>query len=208
MNDLDWRRRAACREFSSDLWFPEQSNQSKRAVDICHVCPVRRQCAEDAVKRDERWAIVAGFRCGEKKEREAMKDWLGAPVVQAPKPRHYVRSENPGRCVDCDMPTASRAAMKRGDARYGGRGRCERCYQILRRDQDPESPDARIPAGPVREHLKALAGVMSRSEIIAATGLSEGVLSGLLYDFRGKPRQTVTRDTASKAYSVQIGVDA
>jgi hypothetical protein len=208
MTDIDWRQRAECRRYPSELWFPEHSNQSQRAVDICTSCPVRRQCAEEAVRRDERYAIVAGFRCGEKKERDALKDWLGNAPEKAPKPRHYVRAQNPGRCVDCDMPTASRANKKRGDARYGGRGRCERCYQILRRDQEPDSPDARIPAGPVREHLKALDAVMSRNEIIAATGLSKGVVNGLLYDFRGRQRQTVTKDTAAKAFSVQIGANA
>ncbi|UGT71874.1 WhiB family transcriptional regulator [Nocardia gipuzkoensis] len=159
MTDNEWRKKASCRAHSSELWFPERSNQSKTAVEICHACPVRRQCAEDAVKRDERWAIVAGFRCGEKKERDALKDWLNGTVVQAPKPRQTVRS----------------------------RSSCER-----------------IPAGPASEHMKALAEVMRYDELIAITGLTAGVVSGLLYGRRGKPRQTVRKEDAEKVFSVQI----
>ncbi|WP_159840163.1 WhiB family transcriptional regulator [Nocardia sp. CY41] len=163
MSDNEWRKKASCRAYSSELWFPERSNKAKTAVDICHACPVRRDCAEDAIKRDERWAIVAGFRCGEKKERDALKAWLDGDVAQAPKPRHYVRS----------------------------RSACER-----------------IPAGPASEHLKALAEVMRYDELIAITGLTAGVVSGLLYGRRGKPRQTIRKEDAEKVFSVQLEVSA
>ncbi|WP_454199522.1 WhiB family transcriptional regulator [Nocardia sp. Marseille-Q1738] len=215
MTDLDWRQQAECRRYPSELWFPDHSNQSRPAIEICvgtetrPGCPVRRQCAADAVKRGEKWAIVAGFRCGEKKERDALEAWLGTPVVPAPKPRHYVRSENTGRCVDCHMPTASRVNRKRNEARYGGKGRCERCYQVLRREeQKADDPKARIPADAAREHAKSLAAMMTLDEIVALAGISKSVLNGLLYGFRGKPRLTISKEDAAKVFSVQVGVSA
>ncbi|MFE7799060.1 WhiB family transcriptional regulator [Nocardia sp. NPDC057440] len=77
--EADWKTKAACRNHPCpDLWFPD-TNGGTYAEQICKACPVRRQCGEDAVKRDERYAIVAGFRCSASDQRDELRVWLGLP---------------------------------------------------------------------------------------------------------------------------------
>lgn len=79
MTDPDWKLRASCRGHADpDLWFPD-SNGATTAQSVCLECPVRRQCGQDAVARDERYAIAAGFRCTDSHQRDALRRWLGLP---------------------------------------------------------------------------------------------------------------------------------
>lgn len=58
---MDWRHRAACREYDPEKWFPvgnsgpaiEQMNEAKA---ICEVCPVKQACLS--------WALASGQDAG------------------------------------------------------------------------------------------------------------------------------------------------
>lgn len=45
---------------------------------------------------------------------------------------------NPGSCIKCAKPMRSRKDLSGHGVRYGGRGRCERCYRQLRRDLEKQ----------------------------------------------------------------------
>lgn len=62
-----WQNQALCRRFPSDWWFPtgtEDSDRTAQAISICSRCPVRRDCAIDAVQATppHRYGIWAGIR--------------------------------------------------------------------------------------------------------------------------------------------------
>ncbi|WP_280186234.1 MULTISPECIES: WhiB family transcriptional regulator [Nocardia] len=216
-DEVKWQDRGACAKHPWQMWFPEYSNQTAEAIDICvNECPVRKECARYAVACGESNAIAAGFRCNSVREREAMKRWVGGDCTADVRPRrHYVRKRakttmpNPGFCAGCKAVTISRGApIEPGQRRYHGGGYCDTCYRKMRRKEIRDSlGDAapRVPAGPARKHLLALqAAGMRRSEIVAATGLSYGTLYGIAHPPGGKLRERITPRTAQKILSVPV----
>lgn len=64
---MTWREAAVCRSSDPDLWFPPSHQQRPPAIDICRTaCPVRRECALDALLNNERFGIWAGVRLDRK----------------------------------------------------------------------------------------------------------------------------------------------
>ena len=61
--DRHWRAHAACADHYPDLWFPERGEWdiAKAARRICHTCPVRRECVDQAFRTDERFGIWGGL---------------------------------------------------------------------------------------------------------------------------------------------------
>jgi WhiB family redox-sensing transcriptional regulator len=62
----DWHKDAACRGHRiPDLWFPEPGDpltgiRTARALWICSRCPVREECLDEAVKKNEKHGIRGG----------------------------------------------------------------------------------------------------------------------------------------------------
>jgi WhiB family redox-sensing transcriptional regulator len=61
-----WRRRAACRDADTNLFFPaggagEAVEQIEAAKAICAVCPVRDECLEFALSTNQRDGIWGGL---------------------------------------------------------------------------------------------------------------------------------------------------
>lgn len=62
-SDTDWQSKAACKNMSIDMFFPEQEPTDKKtehyipAKKICAICPVRNECLMYAMRmeEDERW---------------------------------------------------------------------------------------------------------------------------------------------------------
>lgn len=61
----EWRYGAACKESGYDArwWFPEvkSQNNSKKAVAVCDVCPVRVECLEYALALPEPHGVWGGM---------------------------------------------------------------------------------------------------------------------------------------------------
>jgi WhiB family redox-sensing transcriptional regulator len=49
-----------CRTEQADLWFAEHPEQLGRAQNLCHGCPIRRQCLAGALRRREPWGVWGG----------------------------------------------------------------------------------------------------------------------------------------------------
>lgn len=81
---LDWMDRARCRHYTADWWsVPHPGNE--RAKQICHGCPVKRECAEWG--KDLSSVIVAGKT-------------------------HYIAKREPRHCVHCGAPFESDSAKQ------------------------------------------------------------------------------------------------
>lgn len=58
--EAEWRRRAACRDQPTELFFPHRGEEAMRrlALAICRRCPVREECL--ATHRREPFGIFGG----------------------------------------------------------------------------------------------------------------------------------------------------
>ena len=45
----EWRKRAACREVDTFVFFPETDEEADAALAVCATCPVREDCLEFAL---------------------------------------------------------------------------------------------------------------------------------------------------------------
>lgn len=87
--DREWDRDAKCRDEDPELFFPSKDGPvpyrfvAAQAKAICHgrdgrpECPVREQCLEDAIARDELFGIRGGMSHRERnalvRKREQMR---------------------------------------------------------------------------------------------------------------------------------------
>lgn len=95
--DTTWRDEAACVGTDLDLWFPsvgEQvaSHRVREALAICWACPVRTECADDALA-DPPSHDVAGIRGG-MTHRQRARARRGEPWTPDPKRRMRIRRKD------------------------------------------------------------------------------------------------------------------
>ena len=62
MSDRTCRERLSvpCHEEEPDLWFAESPVELERAKALCADCPIRRECLDSALERQEPWGVGAG----------------------------------------------------------------------------------------------------------------------------------------------------
>lgn len=56
----NWADSAACRDMTSDIFFPEQGNPCSAARRVCATCVVRDECLEHALAFNERHGVWGG----------------------------------------------------------------------------------------------------------------------------------------------------
>jgi len=49
-----------CHVGDPDLWFAENPADLERAKELCGGCPIRRQCLDAALEREEPWGVWGG----------------------------------------------------------------------------------------------------------------------------------------------------
>lgn len=57
---LAWQEFARCAEVDPEIFFPVQGAPTRPAKEICRVCPVRRECLQDALDQDVQWGVWGG----------------------------------------------------------------------------------------------------------------------------------------------------
>jgi WhiB family redox-sensing transcriptional regulator len=67
---IPWQERARCREYDPEVFFPEKGGSSREAKRICAECPVRIECLNYALRRDERYGVWGGMS---ERERRRLK---------------------------------------------------------------------------------------------------------------------------------------
>jgi WhiB family redox-sensing transcriptional regulator len=55
-----WRHEAACRDFDTDVFFPDSDENAGPAIAICATCPVREQCLDFALSTNQADGIWGG----------------------------------------------------------------------------------------------------------------------------------------------------
>ncbi|MFB6626464.1 WhiB family transcriptional regulator [Streptomyces sp. NPDC056374] len=65
-----WFDDGLCAQTDPDLFFPEKGGSTKGAKDVCQECPIRTECADYAIDRDERWGVWGGLS---EKERRRLR---------------------------------------------------------------------------------------------------------------------------------------
>lgn len=69
--ELDWRRRGLCSDFSvdPDMWFSVETGTRRLAQHLCLVhCPVLKECRKEMEKFSYRGVVVAGVIWSEKED--------------------------------------------------------------------------------------------------------------------------------------------
>lgn len=76
-----WWNHGACRGHDPNLWFPEwpKPNEYRQARKICATCPVRKQCLDDALKRETGSLRYGMFGGTTPLERERISENNGHP---------------------------------------------------------------------------------------------------------------------------------
>lgn len=74
---MKWRRKARCRGMDPGFFYPDhgRGDQIAEAKAVCHECPVRSECLEQALELDEQYGIWGGMSVKERKEEKARR-WL------------------------------------------------------------------------------------------------------------------------------------
>ncbi|MDR0951102.1 MAG: WhiB family transcriptional regulator [Candidatus Ancillula sp.] len=77
-NYKTWKKKAKCSELDPELFFPigtsdAAKEQEKKAIDICHSCPVCEECLEKAIADKQEIGVWGGTT--EKIRKEMRKDF-------------------------------------------------------------------------------------------------------------------------------------
>jgi WhiB family redox-sensing transcriptional regulator len=59
--DLDWQDAALCAQADPEAWYPEKGGSTKEAKQICRACPVRMECLQYALDREDWFGIWGGL---------------------------------------------------------------------------------------------------------------------------------------------------
>jgi WhiB family redox-sensing transcriptional regulator len=65
-----WQEQGLCAQTDPEAWFPERGEPSRAAKAVCLRCPVRTDCLDAALERDELFGIWGGLS---RQERAAIK---------------------------------------------------------------------------------------------------------------------------------------
>ena len=67
---MNWRDRAACANVDPELFYPEKGGKNDKAKAVCRGCPVKVECAKDALAMGDRWGVWGGLS---ERERRRLK---------------------------------------------------------------------------------------------------------------------------------------
>lgn len=63
-----WMDDALCAQTDPEAFFPNKGESTKEAKKTCMACPVRQQCLEYALERDERFGVWGGLSVRERRK--------------------------------------------------------------------------------------------------------------------------------------------
>lgn len=75
-----WRSQALCAQIDSEIFFPDKGGSTKDAKQICSLCPVRLECLQTALDREERFGVWGGLSERERRRLNAPR----RPKIPAP----------------------------------------------------------------------------------------------------------------------------
>lgn len=228
----DWLDHAWCkRSGQGDRWIypdgrnPPADRTPQNARNRCAPCPVQHECARYTLQRTLPFDMIQAGKAWGRTEIERLRTAQElADEHQLPRPTSVTNNRgtktgstytpNPGRCARCQRFLMSNThKLGRGEARYGGRGMCDRCYKRTIREEDrasrprqphPGLPDSIIQDNHARsrqrqERVEATRGLITdmdnnyaamRAELIRRYKCSESTAEKYIIDARRRIRET------------------
>lgn len=61
IDSIEWRTKARCKNADPRLFFPDKTNSTRPAKDLCSACTVQKECLEYALVNHERHGIWGGY---------------------------------------------------------------------------------------------------------------------------------------------------
>lgn len=58
---IAWRFRGSCVQHDVRLWFTERTKPTRRVLDMCRDCPVRRLCLASSIAYAEEFGVWGGY---------------------------------------------------------------------------------------------------------------------------------------------------
>jgi WhiB family redox-sensing transcriptional regulator len=83
-SEEDWYEQALCSQTDPDAFFPEKGGSTKEAKRICLGCPVKKQCLQWALDKDERFGVWGGLSERERRRLKRRIDIDPAEVGDVP----------------------------------------------------------------------------------------------------------------------------
>jgi hypothetical protein len=83
--DADRLVGATCSEIGATFWFPDQGHHGREerlARELCHSCPVRRDCLRIALESEDRitqWGVWAGYTAVKLRRMRRLLELLACP---------------------------------------------------------------------------------------------------------------------------------
>lgn len=111
----EWQEQAVCTQVDPAIFYPDKGTPLDDARRVCAVCPVREECLQAALDRDERFGVFGGASV---RQRIAMKRKAQQLPRLEPKPVDH-RSEREARIVSLagsglsDIQIATRVGVSR-----------------------------------------------------------------------------------------------
>ncbi len=68
LEERPWAVFSACRDADPDIFFGATKEETKQALALCGVCPVRSDCLEHALEARERFGIWGGTTESERRK--------------------------------------------------------------------------------------------------------------------------------------------
>jgi WhiB family redox-sensing transcriptional regulator len=97
---VPWQDRARCRDYDPEVFFPEKGGSSREAKRICAECPVRIECLNYALRRDERYGVWGGMSERERRRLKRMASWSSRKEVNDASSQEVDAEEGDGQEVD------------------------------------------------------------------------------------------------------------
>lgn len=76
-----WTASALCAQTDPEVFYPEKGESTLPAKRVCARCPVRSECLEEALSRNERYGVWGGL--SERERRALLRSSAGAGVELA-----------------------------------------------------------------------------------------------------------------------------
>lgn len=97
--NTNWEIEGLCAGLDPALFFPERGESTEPARSVCAICPVQRDCLEDALERNERFGIWGGTSARERQQLRGRRSPIECGTL-AGYDKH--RRDNTDVCPACD----------------------------------------------------------------------------------------------------------
>ena len=91
-----WRAAAACKDYDTNLWFPERGKNAARAKLICRTCPVSAECVGYALDNHIGHGIFGGLDERGRRSYRRTKLAAGVPPTPVSAPTRTLSVSRPG----------------------------------------------------------------------------------------------------------------